>query len=204
MICRILHKVGEKKNAIIYEGAGGGGSTYPTLKTWSSAAMNSSLTPNPKTLWQEGESLQISHNNSSLNNLYLFHHHENDLIKSLFNNNNNVSQTTNLFPMNNVAFSSTKRYKDDKQQLVDHMTNKNSSNIVLINQQTCTSSKKNETMLKSQGNFYDQNAFGMNSDWISSLSAGMEEEIPCNYFNNVVMDNNYPIKIAAESWPLHL
>ncbi|KAK4723185.1 hypothetical protein R3W88_013418 [Solanum pinnatisectum] len=185
VICRILHKVGEKKNAI-YEGAGGtgGGSTYPTLKTWSSA-VNSPLTTNQKTL-------QISHNN-----LYLFHHHENDLFKSFFN----VSQTTNLLPMNNnVAFSSTKRYKNNIQE---DMTNKNSSNSVVINEQIC--------MKSSQGNFSsplcynnnDQNAFVMNSDWSSSL-AGMEEGIiPCNYFNNVVMDN-CPIKIAAESWPLHL
>ncbi|NP_001275002.1 CUP-SHAPED COTYLEDON3 [Solanum tuberosum] len=188
VICRILHKVGEKKNAI-YEGAGGG-STYPTLKTWSSssAAVNSPLTTNPKTL-------QISHNN-----LYLFQHHENDLLKSLFN----VSQTTNLLPMNNnnVAFSSTKRYKDNKQE--EDMTNKNSSNSVVINQQICMkSSRGNYLSSPLCYNNNDQNAFVMNSDWSSSL-AGMEEGIiPCNYFNNVVMDN-CPIKIAAESWPLHL
>ncbi|KAH0680737.1 hypothetical protein KY284_021822 [Solanum tuberosum] len=165
VICRILHKVGEKKNAI-YEGAGGG-STYPTLKTWSSSSAA---------------------------------HHENDLLKSLFN----VSQTTNLLPMNNnnVAFSSTKRYKDNKQE--EDMTNKNSSNSVVINQQICMkSSRGNYLSSPLCYNNNDQNAFVMNSDWSSSL-AGMEEGIiPCNYFNNVVMDN-CPIKIAAESWPLHL
>lgn len=176
MICRIHHRIGEKKNAT-YEG-------YPTLKTWSSAAMNSPLTPNPKTPWQQAESL---------------HHHENDLIKSLFNN--NLSQTTltnTLFPSNNVtatatAFSSTKRYKDDKQD-----------NHIDTNNITCTTSRKNETQgCTFSSPLYYYNDFGMNvaDNWSSSLS-GMEEGMPCNYFNNVVMDNS-PIKIAAQSWPLH-
>ncbi|XP_059281510.1 protein CUP-SHAPED COTYLEDON 3 [Lycium ferocissimum] len=222
VICRILHKVGEKKNPT-YQAAGQNYG-YPTLETWSSAsstfhntALNSPLveiTPNPKTattLWQQ-ESLQISQNSvQSLHNLYLFHHHENDLMKSLFMNppinNNNVSQTK-LFPMNNgtTAFSSTinsaattKRYEDDKQKLLD--TNKNSSPSKKI----CASSKKNETLLKTEGYFspYDQNpmpnAFGMNSDW--SL-VGIEGMMACNSQLDHHMD--CPIIVAAESWPLDL
>ncbi|KAK4348946.1 hypothetical protein RND71_031701 [Anisodus tanguticus] len=215
VICRILHKIGEKKNPISYQAAGQNYG-YPTLETWSSAAsstfhntaaLNSPLveiTPNPKTsttttLWQQ-ESLQISQNSvQSLHNLYLFHHHENDLMKSLFmnppsiNNNNNNGTTP--------AFSTTKRYKDD--------TNKNSSpssNILFINQQICNSSRKDETILKTEGGFIspysgcysDQNAFGMNSDW--NALVGMEDGIPCN-FNYM---NSCPIKVAAESWPLNL
>ncbi|KAF3630849.1 Protein CUP-SHAPED COTYLEDON 3 [Capsicum annuum] len=227
VICRILHKVGigEKKNPILYEAGGG----YPTLKTWSSAAastfhntaLNSPLTPNPKTstnntttLWQkqQAESLQILHNSSavqSLQNLYLFHPHENDLLKSLFinSNNNNVSQT-NLFPMNNNN-GTTPTINNSATTKQDHVdTNKNSSNMLFINQQLCTSSEKNEAeTMKTEGNYSgcyinDQNAYGMMniSDW-SSL--GGMEGISCNFNNNVVMDN-CPIKIAAESWPLNL
>ncbi|CAN4121302.1 unnamed protein product [Withania somnifera] len=224
VICRILHKlgIGEKKNGILYEGAGG---EYPTLKTWSST-LNSPLTPYPKTstttLWQqeEAESLQISHN-SSLQNLYLFHHHENDLIKSFsfIDDNNNVSQTTNgLFPMNNIGTSTTINNSATSSTQSDNVaTNKNySSNSVLyINQQICTSSnsKKKETMLTTStgGGFIspcynindEQNGYGMNiSEWSSLV--GMQERMPIPYCNfNSAMDNS-PIKITAESWPLFI
>ncbi|KAJ8540818.1 hypothetical protein K7X08_001634 [Anisodus acutangulus] len=225
VICRILHKVGEKKNPIYQTGGQNYG--YPTLKTWSSAAsstlynttaLNSPLVEiTPKistttTLWQQ-ESLQISQNSvQSLHNLYLFHHHENDLMKSIFINpiNNNVSQT-NLFPMNNGTTTAinnstgtTKRYEDDKHEVDTNKSSSLSSNILFIDQQICNSSRKNETILKTEGGFSsysgcynDQDAFGMNSDW--SALVGMEEGIPCN-LNNM----NCPIKVAAESWPLDL
>ncbi|OIT27439.1 PREDICTED: protein CUP-SHAPED COTYLEDON 3 [Nicotiana attenuata] len=160
VICRILHKIGEKKNPI-YQGAGQNYG-YPTsLKTWPSsssflntaaaaaeAAPNPILaeTPNPKTTTTTHcqESFQISQNSvQSLHNFYLFHHQENDLMKSIFNP-INVSQT-NLFPINNNVLSSatsfstpqsTKKYKED--------INKNSSLSSVLFSNALYSSKKNE------------------------------------------------------------
>lgn len=106
MICRIYHKIGEKKNAIMVQA----GQSYPTLKTLTSAA-NVVLPPFPETQSQNPMQMQHSHQHClDKHKSIAFHHQESDL-KSILNHNHHhplLSQTNllGLSPINGVLSSS--------------------------------------------------------------------------------------------------
>nr|BAF41989.1 CUP-SHAPED COTYLEDON3 [Petunia x hybrida] len=217
VICRIFHKIGEKKNPI-YQAVGQNCGYINTLKTWSSTSsslLNNSraplvetTTPNPKTITST-TLLQESFQNSvqSLHNYYLFHHQENDLMKSLFNN-TPIAQTNYHLPMNTShhvlspsSFStsqSTKRYKDNKQEICTSLNENGPKQIMQYPK--IEQGNFSQCQPYSGNNCYNQNpmatAFGMNiSDWsLVGMNQGMvmEDHMDC------------PIKVTAESWPFDL
>ncbi|XP_059638098.1 protein CUP-SHAPED COTYLEDON 3 [Cornus florida] len=99
VICRIYHKIGEKKNPIFH----GRSSSY-LMEASSSTTANSCLPP----LLMSPTPLLESHNPSAsssmqaLQNPFVIHHQESDL-KALINQ--VVASQTNLFPMNGVVSS---------------------------------------------------------------------------------------------------
>nr|GMD31075.1 protein CUP-SHAPED COTYLEDON 3 [Ipomoea batatas] len=92
VICRIYHKIGEKRNAIMVQAAGGGQS-YPTLKTLTSSA-NVALPPFPE--MQSQNPMQHHHHHKSI----VFHHQENDL-KSI-NHHHPLLPQTNLLGLPSI------------------------------------------------------------------------------------------------------
>ncbi|XP_019172143.1 PREDICTED: protein CUP-SHAPED COTYLEDON 3 [Ipomoea nil] len=179
VICRIYHKIGEKRNAIIMaQAAGGGGQSYPTLKTLTSSA-NVALPPFPE-MQSQNPMQHHHHHHKSI----VFHHHQENDLKSLNHHHPLLPQTNHLglLPINGVLSSSFSAITCNKAAATTSKANTDKYNMLDCNNTILLPSSSSSSILfKSQTGASKSNAIAATANCKIS---------PCHLSHTLKYQNN--------------